>query len=200
MVTTRCPRVAVAALTIALFIALPASPAPADLKGFPFADETLNYAVNWPSGLSLGEVKLRAVHSGANWRFTMTVDAGVPGFAVKDTYTSSATADLCSATFERDTRHGSRSGRELETVDAATGTVKRATVGGGESSLTVPACVRDALALLYFARRELGQGKVPPPQRFLFGGLYEMRMDYGGAQKIQVGDQLNDADKVTCTV
>src|SRR5436309_9057837 len=101
----------------ALLVSAPARPASADLKGFPFTDEALKYTVNWPSGLSLGEVQLRAQHSGSNWRLTMTLDAGVPGFAVKDTYTSNATAELCSSTFERDTRHGSRKSQEKETID-----------------------------------------------------------------------------------
>ena len=179
---------------------MPAVPAPADLKGFPFADEALTYSVNWPSGVSLGEVRLNARHAGSRWLFTMSVDAGIPGFAVKDTYTSSATSDLCATMFERDTRHGPRHSQEKETIDIVSNKVTRTTVDGGESTFAAPACVRDALALLYFTRRELGQGKVPPAQQFLFGGLYQIRTEYGGAQKIQVGEKLNDSDKVLCTV
>jgi hypothetical protein len=177
----------------------PVAPA-ADLKGFPFTDESLRYTVNWPSGLSLGDIRLQAQHTGPAWRFTLTINAGVPGFTVKDTYTSNATTDLCSTSFERDTQHGSKHSRERETVDAVTKEVKRTTVDGGESTLTAPACVKDALTLLFFARRELGQGKVPPSQQFLFGGLYQMTMTYSGAQKIQVGEQLTDSDKVVCTI
>ena len=185
---------------LALAAALPARPAPADLKGFPFTDETLNYNVSWPSGLSLGNVQVTSRKSGPAWRFSLTIDAGVPGFAVKDSYNATATADLCSTIFERESRHGSRRAHERETIDSASGRVMRITVGGGEGSLTVPACTRDALTLLFFARRELGQGKVPPAQRFLFGGLYEMRMEYGGAEKIQLAGKLTDSDKVTCYI
>jgi hypothetical protein len=182
-----------------LLASIPAAPA-ADLKGFPFTDESLRYTVNWPSGLSLGDVRLQAQRSGAAWRFTLTVNAGVPGFAVKDIYTSNATTDLCSASFERDTQHGSKHTRERETIDPVTKEVKRTTIDGGESTISAPACVKDALALLFFARRELGQGKVPSAQEFLFGGLYQMSMQYSGAQKIQVGEQLTDSDKVVCTI
>ena len=56
------------------------------------------------------------------------------------------------------------------------------------------------LTLLFFARRELGQGKVPPAQQFLFGGLYQMKMEYTGAQKVQVGDRMTESDKVTCSI
>jgi len=185
--------------TAVLLACVPAAPA-ADLKGFPFTDETLRYTVNWPSGLSLGDIRLQAQRNGKAWRFTLSVDAGVPGFAVKDTYTSNATADLCSTSFERDTQHGSKHTRDRETIDAVTKDVTRTTVDGGESTLNAPACIKDALALLFYARRELGQGKVPPAGQFLFGGLYQMSMQYSGAQKVQVGEQLTDSDKVVCTI
>ena len=172
----------------------------ADLKGFPFTEESLNYTVNWPSGLSLGEVHLRARPSGPGWTFTLNLDAGVPGFLVKDIYTSTSGADLCSTLFERDARHGSRHVREKEITDQASHNVTRSTIGGGESTLSAPACLKDALTLLYFARRELGQGRVPATQQFLFGGLYQMRMEYAGAQKIAVGDELTDSDRVNCTI
>ncbi|MDQ6662814.1 MAG: hypothetical protein M3Z23_00275, partial [Acidobacteriota bacterium] len=45
-----------------LFLALPASAATTP-TGFPFADEDLNFTINWPSGLSLGEAHMRARHS-----------------------------------------------------------------------------------------------------------------------------------------
>jgi hypothetical protein len=130
----------------------------------------------------------------------MTIDAGVPGFAVRDSYTATATSALCSSVFARETRHGSRRAHEKETIDPDTNQVTRVTVGGGESTLTAPPCLRDALTLLYFVRSELGQGRVPGSQRFLFGGLYEMRLEYGGTEKVPPSGQPGETDKVTCFI
>jgi hypothetical protein len=171
------------------------------LTGFPFTDEDLNYSVNWPSGLNLGEGHLHARHSGENWNFELSLDASVPGFAVKDTYSSVSGAGFCSTSFDRKTSHGSRATGEKETVDPARATATRVTQqGGGTSEIAVPACVKDALTFLFFARRELGQGRVPPAQSILMGGLYQVRLDYAGAQSVQVNDRPEPSDKVVCTV
>ena len=168
-------------------------------SGFPFTDENLNYSVNWPSGLSLGAGHMHARHTGATWNFELNLDAGVPGYQVKDTYRSTGNSEFCSSSLDRITSHGTRKTEENETISGST--VKRSTAnGGGQSQLTVAGCVRDALTLLYFARRELGQGRVPPAQPFLFGGLNQIRLDYAGAQTITVGEASEISDKVICTV
>src|ERR1700735_453966 len=84
------------------FAAAPVAAQPA-LTGFPFTDEDLNYSINWPTGISLGERHLHAKRSGANWNFSMSLDAGVPGFAIKDTYRADMIAGYCSASFDRST-------------------------------------------------------------------------------------------------
>src|ERR1700756_2180668 len=99
---------------------LPSSAAPAatsGLTGFPFSDEDLNYSVNWPSGISLGEAHLHAKHAGTNWNFELTLDAGGPGYAVKDSYHADTVPDFCAVSFERSTSHGSRTAKERETID-----------------------------------------------------------------------------------
>ena len=176
-----------------------AAPGP---TGFPFTDEDLNYSVNWPSGLSLGEGHLHAKHTGGNWNFTLAIDAGVPGYAVKDTYHSASVPDFCSVSFERSTSHGSRTTQEKETINRDRSTVTRETLSkeGGKSDFAVPMCVKDALTYLFFTRRELGQGRVPGTQQILFGGLYEIRMSYAGAPMISVGNKQEQSDQVTCTV
>jgi hypothetical protein len=176
--------------------------APATPTGFPFTDEDLNYSVNWPSGISLGEAHLHAKHSGANWSFGLNLDAGVPGYAVKDTYHSDAVPDLCSLSFDRKTSHGARAAEERETIDRDHGTVTRLTLSkdGGKSEIPVPACVKDALTYLFYARRELGQGRVPAAQQILFGGLYQIRVDYAGAPMIPVNEKQVQTDKVTCAI
>ena len=40
------------------------------------------------------------------------------------------------------------------------------------------------MAYMYFARRELGQGRVAPAQRVFFGSAFSVRMEYTGAQTI----------------
>jgi hypothetical protein len=180
---------------------LAAPPAPPPLSGFPFTDETLNYSVNWPSGLSLGEGHLSAKRRNGGWSFELSLDAGIPGYPVKDTYLSQSSNDFCSSEFERTAEHGSRKTDEQETVDAQRSTVKRETLmGGGQSTFAVPGCVRDALTFLYFTRRELGQGRVPPAQQILFGNLYQTRLDYAGAQVVPVNGKGVETDKIVSTM
>ena len=164
--------------------------------GYPFQDETLHYSVNWPSGLSLGDVALTAHRSGSGWDLQMSLNAGVPGFPVADRFHSVTNADGCSLEFDRDISHGSKKTHEKTTFDYAKKVAHRVTNGGGQSDLSISQCARDALALVYFARRELGQGRVPPQQDAFFGAPHSVRMEYTGAQSIPVGDKPETADRV----
>jgi hypothetical protein len=122
----------------------------------------------------------------------VAVDAGIPGYAVADKFRSSATADLCSLEMQRDLSHGGKKTSEKTTYDQKKGVAQRQTLvpaGGGKSEINIPSCARDALAFAYFARRELGQGRVPPADKAFFGAAYSVRMDYTGAQTITVGDK-----------
>ena len=117
----------------------------------------------------------------------MNLSGAIPGFAVTDKFHASAAADLCSTEFERDLSQGSRRSREKTTFDQQTGRAHRVTLfpaGGGQSDFDITACARDVLAFVYYARRELGQGRVPPPQQVYYGGPTPMRMEYAGAQNI----------------
>jgi hypothetical protein len=183
--------------------ALALAPAAAAQTGFPFQDESLHYSVNWPSGLSLGDATFTAHHKGGAWELAVTLDAGIPGFAVADKIRSSVTDDLCSLELERDISHGARKTREKTTFDQKKGEATRTTVfplGGGTSTLSFAGCPRDALAFLYFARRELGQGRVPPAQSVFFGSAYSVRMDYTGAQTITLNDKPSVTDHLVVTV
>jgi len=150
--------------------------------GFPFSDETLRYQVNWPSGLSLGEVNLTAHRSGDDW------DLG--------RYHSINTAEQCSSEFERASRHGTRITNEKTTFDYEQGRASRVTKDGGKSEVTIGSCARDALAFLYFARRELGQGRVPPQQEVFFGASYSVRLEYTGEQTVTVAGKPAVSDRV----
>jgi hypothetical protein len=190
-------------LLLAAAAALPLIPAALAQTGFPFQDESLHYNVNWPSGLSLGEATFTAHHKAGAWELAMTLDAGVPGFAVADKIRSSVTDDLCSLELERDISHGARKTREKTTFDEKKGEATRTTVfplGGGTSTLSFAGCPRDAMAFLYFARRELGQGRVAPAQPVFFGSAYSVRMDYTGAQTITVSDKPSVTDHLVVSV
>lgn len=181
-----------------------ARPAPAPLTGFPFTSENLVYNVSWPSGLSLGEGRMSATSDSGGWRFELTLDAGIPGFTVKDAFQGSATANLCSSSFSKNTVHGSRKANETVTFDAATASATRHSnyggTKGGTSKITIPDCARDALTFLYYTRRELGQGRVPPAQQIVFGGLYTITLTYTGAETVTVSDKRYLTDKLVCRV
>jgi Protein of unknown function (DUF3108) len=182
--------------------ALAAAPASAQ-TGFPFQDEGLHYTVNWPSGLSLGDGTLNAHHTAKGWDFEVGLDAAVPGFAIKDKFRASATAGLCSTELTRDISQGGKKVKEKTTFDQEKATAHRATeypADGGTSDLNIGACARDAITFVYFARKELGQGRVPPAQKVYFGSEYSVHMEYTGAQTITLGDKKEVTDHLVVSV
>lgn len=177
--------------------------APPIQDGFPFTNETLHYTINWQSGLSLGDATLTAHSSSKGWDFEVAITAGVPGFNIRDTVRSSTDSGLCSQELDRDFNHGGKPSREKTVFDQKAGTARRTTLvpsAGGSSTYDIPSCARDAVAFAYYARVELGQGRVPPPQQIFFGGPYTVRMDYGGAQTIKVGDKPTVTDRLNVGV
>ncbi len=172
--------------------------------GFPFTDEALHYSINWPSGLSLGDANFDAHRTGPGWDFSLTINAGVPGFNVADHYRSAtAGSDFCSLELERDTSHAGHTSREKTTFDQKNQSAKRVTLqpeGGGKSEFEIPTCARDALAFVYFVRREMGQGRVAPPQTVFFGASYNVRIDYTGAQTIPSDNKMVVTDHVNVSV
>ena len=187
-------------------LALTASGAAWSQNGFPWQSESLHYSMNWQSGLSVGDAGLTA-HKGDNgWEFEATVNAGVPGFTVNDKIHSSSSQSLCSNVLERDFSHGSKKTREKTTFDQKAGTAQRMTIfpdGGtvpGTSSFEIPNCARDALTFLYYARVELGQGRMVPPQRVFFGAAYDVKMEYTGAQDLMINKKPTITDHLVVTV
>ncbi len=173
--------------------AAPAKPAT------PFAAESLEYTVNWPSGLSLGEARMQAGRSGEEWRFELALDAALPGFAITDSFRSTAAGDFCSREFFRESVHGKRKTNEKTTYDESRGVAVRETVGGGKSELEIPSCARDGLAFLYFMRNELAQGRLPAPQTVYFGGPYRLQVEYGGTQSVRANDRPYTADRIVAS-
>jgi len=171
-----------------------------------FENEQLRYTINWPSGLSLGEAELGssrqkdAADVAPRLHFEFNLDAGIPGFSVTDRYRSEASTDFCSVEFQRTASHGQKKSDEKTTFDQQAGTASRETKGGGKSELKTPSCGKDALAFLYFVRRELSQGRMPAPQTVFFGAGYEVHLAFAGTQSIRLGDKPVEADRVTASV
>lgn len=162
--------------------------------------ESLQFNVNWPSGLTLGEVRLAASKGETSWSYELQLDASVPGFKVFDLFKSAATDQQCSVEFERATNHGGKKTQEKTTFDRAKLQATRQTVNGGKSEFSIPACPHDALSYVYFLRRELAQGRLPGPQEVYYGGKYRVRLDYGGTQNVRVGEQSVAADRITASI
>jgi hypothetical protein len=155
--------------------------------------------------LSLGEAELSSSTSkssttdGTRLELQFNLDAGIPGFSVSDRYRAAANADYCASEFQRTSSHGSKKADETTTFDGHDGKATRSTSGGGKTEMDTSSCAKDALTFLYFTRRELGQGRIPPPQTVYFGSPYEIRLEFGGTQKIQVADKPVDADRFNAT-
>jgi Protein of unknown function (DUF3108) len=180
--------------------AAPAKDAPAPkATGFPNTGESLNYALKWPGGASLGEAHLSASKGDKGWQFDFSLNAAVPGFAVTDHYHSRANADFCSLELEKETTHGQRHTHERTVFDYQQGTATRKTLveGGGHTDININDCAHDGLDYIFYARRELGQGHgVPQQQDVLFGALYSVRMEFAGVQEVTVAGKRRQADHV----
>jgi hypothetical protein len=172
--------------------------------------ETLHYSIEWPSGLSLGEASLRSdrtaggTESAPGWEFELNLDASVPGFAIRDHYTSTANPDFCSWTLDKKVARGARISEERVIFHPDKTVATRDTIRGtqiaGTSELTVPTCARDALTLLQFVRRELQQGRLPSAQPAILGALYQVRLEYLGTAAVRLGNQQMDADRFRTSI
>src|ERR1700719_4668369 len=150
------------------------------LLALPLPAESLRYTINWPSGLSLGELTLRsdftrdeAAEKGpGHWGFEMNIDASFPGFPVRDHDQSTATAEFCSTQLDKSALHGVRKTEERLTFDLENHTAIRETLhGGGRSEMQVPPCARDPLTYLAFVRKQLAQGRLASQESVVFGAI-----------------------------
>ena len=127
--------------------------------------------------------------------------ASIPGFEVVDRYRSLATASLCSVEFEKNSIHGKKVTHEVMTFDQAASTATRQTLaGGGKSQLETSACAKDALAFLDYLRREVAAGRLPPTQTVYFGGPYQVRLESAGRQRLELGEEAVDVDRIAVSV
>jgi len=176
------------------FLALLLSPARAQ-------EEVLSYTINWPSGLSLGEAEISSKPSGDGFDYQMTLQAAIPNIPVRDEFRSLVNSAGCSIEFHKESVHAVRKASEKSTFDPEKGTIVRETSGGGgKSQIQAEPCSRDALAFLFFLRKELAQGRLPAAQNIYFGSPYQIKLQYAGFQPIISGDTRVEADKLTAMV
>ncbi len=187
-------------ISAAAFAQSPPRPAPASgVSGTtPFSrGEVLNYTVNWPSGLSLGEAQLKAGGGEPGWDFELTIDASLPAFDIKDHYRATADAQFCSSRLEKESSHGPRKTRETVTYDQQKHEgVRQTASGGGKTEFQIGECLKDALTFLYFLRRELANRRVPPAQTVNFGSPYQVTATYADSPQIDAGGTRQQADRV----
>jgi hypothetical protein len=186
--------------TFAAFIPLMAASAQ---TGFPFADESLRYNLNWQGGTNLGEATLTAHRSAVGWNLDVTLNASVPGFSMADQVHSAVDAGLCSQEFERDLTHAGKRTDDKTNFDQSAGSANRTTVfpvGGGRTDFNISTCARDAVAFADYARVELGQGRVPPPLQVYFGSAYAVSLTYTGEENVTSAGKSVAADRVHAMV
>jgi hypothetical protein len=189
-------------LSTVILIGVAAACAAADAAGP--AGEDLTYSINWPTGLSLGEARLRtaraAANSGETWTTEFTIDAAVPGFQVQDRFRSVADAGFCSRRLEKKYVHGRRSADETTTFNQQTNRATRQTRNGGKSEFDTGACARDALDFFQFLRRSLSQGTLPPQQTVYFGAAYKVSVRFTGSETVRIGGAPVEADRLAITI
>ena len=123
--------------------------------------------MKWPSGLSLGDAVFSARHTHPVGTSRPPSTWACPVLRSDDTCQRHP-GGLCSLELERNFSHASKKSREKTTFDQKANRATRVTTlpaNGGKTELDIPSCARDALAFVYFARREMGQGRVVPPRR-----------------------------------
>jgi hypothetical protein len=162
--------------------------------------ESLRYNVNWPSGLSLGEAELTASPTESALNFMFRMDASVPGFAVTETANSRATKDYCSLELNKKGTRGKRKIDEKTEFDSARMKANRSTEGGGKSELSISPCAKDAVTFINFIRRELAAGRLPAQQKVYYGGAYSVRVTFAGTQRIVVGGEPAETDKLLAAI
>src|ERR1051325_6570831 len=189
-------------LLAAATIASRSAVVPSSLQGFPFTDENLTYSLNFSSGVPLGAAHMIAKRDPLRgWTFNFSLDASLPAFPIVDRFSAFSGLDLCSLRFERDSQHGKRKARDMTWFDRSRSIAVRGTKdGGGLSEIPVGLCPHDALSYLYFLRRELGQGRVPPNDTILAGSSYRVSLVYMGEKSVPHKNQQVPADQINCTI
>jgi Protein of unknown function (DUF3108) len=168
------------------------------------SSEVLNYTIAWPTGLSLGEAKLRTTRrttpDGPRVETEFHLDASVPGFPVLEDHHSVADGEFCSMDFTKQYTHGRHKADETMSFDQSARKATRETKGGGKSELNTPPCAKDALSYIGYIRRELGAGRLPPHQSVYYGAAYDVKVEFTGTTAIKLGEASVDADRIVVSM
>ena len=196
----RLPIGAVLALTLIAFTSGSVSAQERDSAIAQF--EHLEYTITWPSGLPVGKAEFRARDLDPGWRLEMTLRASLPQIEIDDAFVSWTDAGMCSRAFEKHVRHGAK--RIHESLRFADGELERSNMeapGRGPPGRTpIGECARDALAHLYFLRRDLAAGRIPPPSDVYFGAGYRVRMEFVRTRWLTIGGARQLADEIRTVV
>lgn len=189
-------------LLVISFVLLPTPPLAQDVQ-FPFPDdEKLAYSIAWPSGLSVGEGAFRARRMESGWRFEMTLRASLPNIEIDDVFLSRTDTKLCSSEFEKHIRHGHK--RAHESLRFGRLTLERTNLdsdqGGQPSVVPIPTCAQDALAFVYFLRRDLAAGRIPSARDIFFGAGYRVRLGYARTRWLTWNAERRLADEIRVNV
>lgn len=192
-----------AAILAAILIALTPGHGPAQGGSFPISPaERLEYSITWPSGLPVGRAEFRARDLDPGWRFEMTLRASLPQIEIDDAFISRTDADVCSQTFEKHVRHGGK--RSHESLRFGPREMERSNLEADTREppgrTPVNRCARDALAYVYFLRRDLAAGRIPPPGDVYFGAGYRLRLEFVRARWLTVGGERRIADEIRAVV
>lgn len=171
--------------------------------GLPIAEnEQLTYTIAWPSGLPVGRADFTARYVDPGWRFELSLNASLPDMDIDDAYVSRTDAETCSLEFEKHARHGAK--RTHEFLRFGTNAVERINLeaGGRERPGIVPtrSCARDALAYLYYLRKDLAAGRVPPPSDIFFGAGYHLKLEYAQTRPLVWEAERRLVDEIRAVV
>ncbi len=165
-------------------------------------DEQLTYSIAWPSGLSVGSADFKARYVDPGWRFEMTLRASLPDIEIDDAYVSRTDAATCSFEFEKHARHGAK--RTHEFLRFGPNAVERINLENegrsGPGIVPVSGCARDALAFLYYLRKDLAAGRVPPPADIFFGAGYGLELEYAQTRRLIWDGERRLVDEIRAVV
>ena len=161
--------------------------------------ETLRYRLQWPSGLTLGEATLRAIPSGKEVRLELTVEAGLPQYTLRDTFSAVATQeDLCSLQFRQEISEGAR--QRVETIEFDLSARQAThTRGNQTTTMAVPPCPRDPLTFLYYVRREAAAGRPVTSGAVQLKNGVAVQIVPGDQESVSVSGQAKQAEHYVVT-
>ena len=161
--------------------------------------ERLVYRLLWASTLPLGEAVLQASSSGTELRFAATVEAELPQYNIRYSFSSTATEEgLCSLQFHQKISEGGRNWEESIEFDQRNRQAKR-TRGGQTTTVSVPECARDPLTFLYYYRNQLALGKPLDSGTVHLGKDLDIRFEPAGQGFESVGRRKFSVDRFRVT-